>query len=146
MIFEAISFFNHSCVPNVINFFWNNVMICITSQNIENGSELFISYLDGRYDNKSLSERRLELEQNYGFKCNCEKCKWEESANLNEKDIKDKKINLKKKACKKSFYDIENSDFILKKQAYESETGVLVQKYRDLWFEAYDRISRSHRS
>jgi tetratricopeptide (TPR) repeat protein len=64
------SFLNHSCVPNVSNFFLGPVMVIRANQDIKAGSELFISYVDTFLP---VMVRQDDLKK-YGFQCKCKKC------------------------------------------------------------------------
>eukprot|EP00814_Leptocylindrus_danicus_P006492 CAMPEP_0116031374 /NCGR_PEP_ID=MMETSP0321-20121206/17470_1 /TAXON_ID=163516 /ORGANISM="Leptocylindrus danicus var. danicus, Strain B650" /LENGTH=791 /DNA_ID=CAMNT_0003506475 /DNA_START=469 /DNA_END=2842 /DNA_ORIENTATION=- len=77
-VFSLACKMNHSCAPNVLVRYrcgWGEhqplVLQCIALRDIDEGEELCISYI--RSDG-SLEERREAL-QNYGFRCECSKCK-----------------------------------------------------------------------
>jgi len=65
---------NHSCDANV--YYEQNkeddTIIFTTTKDIKAGEELFISYIDY---NMCKCNRQLQLKENYGFDCECEKCK-----------------------------------------------------------------------
>jgi len=71
-LFFLLSFANHSCVPNSkLVFVDNHHARLVSNQQIRNGEEIFISYIN----NELPTEKRLRhLEQHYGFVCNCAKC------------------------------------------------------------------------
>lgn len=74
-IFHTISFFNHSCSPNVLNFLEGPTMHCIACRHIERGEQLFIDYKQfSKYI--TTENRRKELEEAWGFECNCVRCKY----------------------------------------------------------------------
>lgn len=74
-IYDILSLINHSCAPNLMNFFDDNTMICIANQNIEKGSQLYMSYVDVEELKLKKKLRRLELQDRFGFLCNCDRCK-----------------------------------------------------------------------
>lgn len=77
VIFDIVSFFNHSCVPNLINLLdENNEMTFIASRNIHRNEQLFISY-KAFIEPSTPTMRRLALMQ-YDFYCTCEKCTTED--------------------------------------------------------------------
>ena len=65
------SFFNHSCLPNVIYFGIGDCLILIAEDTIKKGQELTISYevLGTNY-----LSRCFELNNKYGFTCKCSLC------------------------------------------------------------------------
>lgn len=67
---------NHSCEPNVTSMsnFNNHKISVIALKDIKKGDELFLSYIDETLDVKN---RRKWLEDQYLFKCICEKCQKE---------------------------------------------------------------------
>ncbi|XP_055298795.1 uncharacterized protein LOC129566676 [Sitodiplosis mosellana] len=73
-IFLLRNHFNHSCAPNVLCSNYENKSTCITSRHVKKGDQLFISYGSG-YFNHSRAERQKGLSNDFGFQCECEKCK-----------------------------------------------------------------------
>ena len=66
------SFINHSCIPNVVKLFIDDICIIRAITDISEGDEIFCSYVP--LDTfPSVESRRKFLE----FKCNCELCKFE---------------------------------------------------------------------
>lgn len=70
---------NHSCSPNAEpKFLHNNHRLSlVATQDIEEGEEIFISYLDECFLNRSRHSRMKELMRNYLFVCQCPKCESE---------------------------------------------------------------------
>lgn len=64
--------FNHSCVPNVIFFAKDNKMYFVTTRDIKKGEEICDSYIDLALNK---SERQNRLLNQYGFLCQCQRCK-----------------------------------------------------------------------
>ncbi|KAL9657731.1 hypothetical protein ABK040_016226 [Willaertia magna] len=64
---------NHSCIPNIVTMSNQlNHNICVkTLQNLKEGDELFISYVD---ENLPYLERKEKLLEQYLFECRCNKC------------------------------------------------------------------------
>jgi len=78
---EAVTFYetkvNHSCDPNVTYYYSeseDDTLIFETTKDIRVGEELFNSYLNLN-DVSSREERREHLKFNYGFDCNCKRCR-----------------------------------------------------------------------
>lgn len=72
---------NHSCIPNAEpSFLHNNHRLSLVAlTDIQEGEEVFISYLDECMLERSRHSRRKELMTNYLFLCDCPKC--QEQAN-----------------------------------------------------------------
>lgn len=65
--------FNHSCAPNVFNHMINNQAVFITFRPVKKGEQLFISYLGEKTGNPTVI-RQSDLMNDFGFKCECDKC------------------------------------------------------------------------
>ena len=78
-LFRLASRFNHSCIPNVdYEILEDNlptpVSFCArTNQVIAVGAQLFINYIKHE-DLAAPEHRQRELQDRYGFLCNCRKC------------------------------------------------------------------------
>lgn len=72
-IFDTISLFNHSCVPNAFNWKKDNVTYLLAIRPITKGDQIFINYL-GDYVEQSTSKRQNRLMEKWQFKCECERC------------------------------------------------------------------------
>ncbi|CAH1173460.1 unnamed protein product [Phaedon cochleariae] len=70
---------NHSCSPNAEPRFEHNNhrLSLVATRDIEEGEEIFISYLDECILGRSRHSRRKELVSNYLFECHCSKCEAE---------------------------------------------------------------------
>lgn len=67
------SYFNHSCVPNVVKITKNNSAVVKAVLPIKKGQQLFINYVaDGLFNTRE--ELSVHLQNNYGFTCKCEIC------------------------------------------------------------------------
>lgn len=73
ILYDVGTFFNHSCLPNVVNFLRGNTMVGVTTKNVHANEQLCISY-DCNILALSLRQRRQKLRENFGFKCICERC------------------------------------------------------------------------
>ncbi|XP_055308038.1 SET and MYND domain-containing protein 4-like [Sitodiplosis mosellana] len=73
-IFMIQRHLNHSCAPNLLQYFTGNKMICITSRSIKKGAQLFITYGNEEFWLEPTFVRQELLSENFGFKCKCEKC------------------------------------------------------------------------
>lgn len=76
-IFLLRNNFNHSCAPNTLTSLYENRSIAITSRRIKKGDQLFISYGARYFGLTSRQERQQRLYDDFGFWCECEKCKIE---------------------------------------------------------------------
>jgi hypothetical protein len=81
------TFFNHSCLPNVIYFQVGNKMFFVTTQRILKNQELTISYINPV---KQVKIRQSSIVK-YGFVCNCLFCL-------------DKQKSTKLQSIKEAFY------------------------------------------
>lgn len=76
-IYAYGSMFNHSCAPNV-NVTWperNHLVEFVASENIKQGEQLTIAYIDLNEDwSLNVAKRRAQLEEAYGFVCECPRC------------------------------------------------------------------------
>jgi len=59
------SYFNHSCAPNVLQSDNGDKRLMISLRPIKTGQQLYMRYL----------EEKDDLSENFGFLCECEKCK-----------------------------------------------------------------------
>lgn len=85
-IYDSISFFNHSCSPNAINLISESKMIVISSRQIQPRDQVYICYLSKFHSVKyETQKRREQLNKNWGFHCECERC--ENGAEINQTDI-----------------------------------------------------------
>lgn len=76
-IFLLRNHFNHSCAPNTLASVYENRSIAITSRRIKKCDQLFISYGPQYFGSTSRHERQQHLYDDFGFWCECEKCKIE---------------------------------------------------------------------
>lgn len=65
------SYFNHSCLPNVIFGRIDDYVEFITVKDIKKGEEICNNYIDILIED---SKRNQNLFNQYGFKCNCCRC------------------------------------------------------------------------
>ena len=72
-LWPEMSFINHSCAPNAINYVVGNTIIIRAAQDVAAGQEITISYL-GRPQLDHVETRIDKLEEDYGFSCECERC------------------------------------------------------------------------
>jgi len=70
----AASYFNHSCGPNIEKSRVGRVWHFRAGRDIEQGSELCITYLSGEERKLSRGKRMKVLKGNWGFQCGCERC------------------------------------------------------------------------
>ena len=70
-IYEKACLINHSCAPNCVAVFDGSRMSVRTIQHLRSNEEITISYIESII---SRGARQNELQEQYLFKCTCEKC------------------------------------------------------------------------
>lgn len=100
-IYPRASFFNHDCLPNACRFDYvdgsvadgnNTDMIVRMIHDVPQGREICLSYFPVNF---KYSERQRRLKEDYGFICDCDRCKVEanwsdhEGEGLDEDGIND---------------------------------------------------------
>ncbi|KAL1210635.1 Histone-lysine N-methyltransferase ASHR2 [Cardamine amara subsp. amara] len=92
-IYPKASFFNHDCLPNACRFDYvdsasdgNNDIIIRMIHDVPQGREVCLSYFPV---NMNYSSRQKRLLEDYGFKCDCDRCKVESSWSEGEEDEND---------------------------------------------------------
>lgn len=92
-IYPSASKFNHSCEPNVSHFSIGDVSIFCASKDVNEGEELFISYIGNQLlvESKSIRDEFLDGRD---FKCRCTKC----SRSTNEADPWLEELDLRTRA------------------------------------------------
>jgi hypothetical protein len=80
-LFPHFSLLNHDCSPNAVHLTLQSGALVVVRavRPINAGQPLSISYL-GRPQLRPLGERRMALQEGYGFKCACARCEREEQA------------------------------------------------------------------
>lgn len=73
LLYDILSYLNHSCSPNLINVIDGNVMTCITSQKIQPGDQMFIAY---RLFGRETREKRQRELSSWDFVCQCVRCEY----------------------------------------------------------------------
>lgn len=86
-IFLVQKHLNHSCAPNLLQYFTANKTICFTSRSIKKGAQLFITYGNEEFWLEPTFVRQEVLLANFNFKCECEKCFGFGKKKLPETDI-----------------------------------------------------------
>ena len=120
-LYLGYSSLDHSCSPNATWFNVGKEMVIRTIEDVEDFSEIRISYLDGR---KKTAERKALLQKNYFFNCKCVKC---ENPNSDAKFS-----SLKCKTCPGWVHDstkICSSCF--QKLKLRDEELIIVEKYKN---------------
>lgn len=131
VIFDIVSFFNHSCVPNLLNVLnENNEMTFIASRNIHRNEQLFITY-KSFIEPSTPTMRRLVLMQ-YDFYCRCEKCTTEDRE-PNEEILIAKKISETKNVKRMPLGRIVNALRIQHPFKYTHEIGAQMDCFHRLF-------------
>ncbi|GLT99006.1 hypothetical protein SLE2022_164760 [Rubroshorea leprosula] len=96
-IYPKASFFNHDCLPNVCRFDYldsapdhNTDIIVRMIHDVPQGREICLSYFPV---NLNYSIRQKRLLEDYGFTCDCDRCKVEANWSDNEADAIDDNEN-----------------------------------------------------
>ncbi|PIN13291.1 Histone-lysine N-methyltransferase [Handroanthus impetiginosus] len=74
------SFINHSCDPNVRRLHIGDHVVVHASRDVKAGEELTFAY----FDVLSPLNSRREMAKNWGFKCMCKRCKFEENVSYKQ--------------------------------------------------------------
>lgn len=87
-IYPVVSFFNHDCLPNACRFDYIDVdgscdITIRMIHDVQQGREICLSYFPV---NLKYSERQKRLKDDYGFVCNCDRCKVEANWSESEED------------------------------------------------------------
>lgn len=95
-IYPRASFFNHDCLPNACRFDYvdgsvadgngignNTDMIVRMIHDVPQGREICLSYFPVNF---KYSERQRRLKEDYGFLCDCDRCKVEANWSDNEEE------------------------------------------------------------
>jgi len=95
-IYQKATFFNHACIPNACRFDYvesgqpgdehNTDIVIRLIKDVAVGSEICISYFR---INKDYSTRKKILMEDYGFVCECDRCKIEANWNDGENKYSD---------------------------------------------------------
>ncbi|CAM0956538.1 unnamed protein product [Alopecurus aequalis] len=72
-IYMSGSLFNHSCRPNVHTYFHSRTLLLRSTEYIESGSPVELSY-GPQAGEMDLLERQNSLQENYKFGCRCSSC------------------------------------------------------------------------
>lgn len=92
VIYPRASFFNHDCLPNACRFDYvdsnygcdsNTDIVVRLIHGVPEGREICISYFPV---NLKYSERQKRLKEDYGFSCDCDRCKVEATWSDNEEE------------------------------------------------------------
>lgn len=70
-LFPTMSYFNHTCAPNVCVIQHNTALNIMAMRDIEVGEEVAISYIEV---NRATKDRRKCLQAEYNFFCRCTRC------------------------------------------------------------------------
>ncbi|KAK0656925.1 hypothetical protein B0T16DRAFT_316690 [Cercophora newfieldiana] len=85
-IYPDVARINHDCRPNIHYRMDNITHLSVAVQDIQEGEELTISYIDGHLPRK---ERQSRL-SDWGFKCTCAHC------SMSEKDVEDSDLRMER--------------------------------------------------
>ncbi|XP_065860475.1 methyltransferase FGSG_00040-like [Euphorbia lathyris] len=74
------SFINHSCIPNSRRVHIGDHILVHASRDVKSGEEITLPY----FDILSPLEKRKETLKQWGFNCNCKRCKFEEEMSMKQ--------------------------------------------------------------
>lgn len=117
LLYDVLSFLNHSCSPNLLHFLNGNQMTCITTQRIQRGEQLFINYREFLDQSKDERQRQLNF---WGFECKCERCEY-------GRDINDEEFQI---ASRMNKNELENE--LQQVDEWTPQIGAYVQRYAEL--------------
>ncbi|XP_068325883.1 methyltransferase FGSG_00040-like [Pyrus communis] len=86
------SFINHSCVPNARRMHIGDYVMVHASRDVKAGEEITFTY----FDVLSPLEKRNESCKTWGFRCNCNRCKFEEKLYSRE-DVREIEMGLERR-------------------------------------------------
>ncbi|KAK4496365.1 hypothetical protein PRZ48_012345 [Zasmidium cellare] len=105
----TISRFNHSCVPNATT---HNDPCClgdeaqiVAEKEIAEGEEIFFSYNNEMYEITTARQRKVLLEKQYGFECDCKACGGGEEGRVRDQ----RRVLIK--ALRARLHGLQTSDF-----------------------------------
>ncbi|XP_065859470.1 methyltransferase FGSG_00040-like [Euphorbia lathyris] len=85
------SFINHSCIPNSRRLHIKDYILVHVSRDVKSGEEITLPY----FDVLSPLEKRKEMLKEWGFNCNCKRCKFEEETSMKqEMEVTEKWLEL----------------------------------------------------
>ena len=92
------SFINHSCLPTSSQRFIGDISVITANRDLAINSEITISYVSV-YEMLTAEERRAELRDRWGFRCECELCYFEtdplnREAIVRSVDLRDNSLQL----------------------------------------------------
>ena len=75
-LYPELSRMNHSCSPNAMRLSSDRQggVTVVANQDIDEGDEVCINYMDGADDGLPVEQRRKHLMQQYHFHCSCKLC------------------------------------------------------------------------
>lgn len=73
-------YFNHSCMPNAIFLHIDGFLMVKTCRPIRTGQQIFISYIGAKFTDTFIQRQKF-FEDQYYFKCKCERCFMEVTEN-----------------------------------------------------------------
>lgn len=125
-IYPKASFFNHDCLPNACRFDYvdsdisnaNTDMIVRMIHDVPEGREICLSYFPV---NEKYSSRQKRLMEDYGFACDCDRCKveahWSDSENedeVDEEELMDEDVDQTMESDKDEANDFPHAYFFLR--------------------------------
>lgn len=138
-IFDAASFFNHSCTPNLVNIVEGSTMSLISARRIRSGDHLSIAYKSFKPTNEqdfyTYENRQNFIQNNWNFRCNCELCTSNDHITIQDiRSVLDPNQNLDKAGYKdnKKFYDFEDDLKEICSGEWSKEVCIYGMIYSDL--------------
>nr|XP_008369584.2 histone-lysine N-methyltransferase ASHR2-like [Malus domestica] len=134
-IYPKASFFNHDCLPNACRFDYidtdsehNTDMVIRMIHDVPAGREICLSYFPV---NQSYSNRQRTLAEDYGFACQCDRCKvetnWSDNEGEEEEECMDEDQDQEMEAALES--ELESGNNIEEAEAQaQREAGITSKK------------------
>lgn len=101
-LYDVASFFNHSCLPNVLTYLEGGTLHCVASRKIEEGEILCIDY--GNFSKEiTQDDRQKYLDTgDWCFMCNCLRCQHNQAGEEITKAEIDDALKLDREALKET--------------------------------------------
>ncbi|XP_055299053.1 SET and MYND domain-containing protein DDB_G0273589-like isoform X2 [Sitodiplosis mosellana] len=115
-LYDTISFFNHSCAPNVTICMEGGTMHCIACREIKANEQLFIDYCE--FETETRAVRRRKLRESWNINCVCERCENSPITRAQIDEAKSKNLN-------------QLQTFLRDKNQWTQEIGAYIIAYKN---------------
>ncbi|XVF62469.1 hypothetical protein PTKIN_Ptkin09bG0010500 [Pterospermum kingtungense] len=126
-IYPKASFFNHDCLPNACRFDYldsasdrNADIIVRMIHDVPQGREICLSYFPV---NLNYSTRQKRLAEDYGFTCDCDRCKVEANWSDNEADVIDDNGDVEEEEEEEVMDEDSDEQMVASESEHGAEAG-----------------------